>query len=152
MKPTKSILKLQAITVACALIGTAVPRASATEHDAIENAARIAAVLVASGDWDLQGFGTGFLREGTSTIRKTTLHGGVTYKIIAAGCDDATDVDVKVYDANWNLVDEDNDSSQIAVADVAPRWTGTFYVKVIMHSCAYGERSAHWSVQLASED
>jgi hypothetical protein len=150
MKPINLILKFSVITAVIALVGVAVPRASATEHDAVANAARIAAVLDA-GDWNVSGFGVGRLHEGTSTTRKTTLYKGVSYKIIAAGCDDATDVDVKVYDENWNLIDEDDDSSQVAVADVVPQWTGTFYIKVIMHSCRSGELYAHWSVQVAYE-
>ena len=151
MKQTKLIHKLQTIAAAFALLAAGASRASATENDAVANAARIGALLQATGDWTVRGFDTGFLREGRNTTLSTTLYGGVTYKIIAAGCDDAADVDVRVYDEDWNLVDEDNDSSQVAVADVTPRWTGTFYIKVIMHSCVYGERYAHWSVQLAYE-
>ena len=149
MKPTKLNRKLLTFTAATVILGSAALPASATEYDAIANAARIAALVEGTGDWTVRGFGTGFLREGTSTTLETTLYSGVTYKIIAGGCDDAADVDVRVYDEDWNLVDQDNDSSQVAVADVTPRWTGTFHIKVIMHSCVYGERYAHWSVQLA---
>lgn len=123
----------------------------ASEEGAVANAARAAVALDLTGDYVLRGFGTGILREGTGTTLETTLYRGTSYTIIAGGCEDALDVDVRVYDQNWNLVDEDNDTDAIAVVTFVPRWTGTFYIKVIMHSCVYGERYAHYSLQLAYE-
>lgn len=139
--------KLQTFAAAIVISTACTSRMSATQDDAISNAAEIGAMLQSSGDWVVRGFDVGFLREGASKVLQTTLYKGVTYKIIAAGCDDAADVDIQVYDENWHLVDGDDDSSRVAIADVVPAWTGTFHIKVTMHSCTFV--AAHWSVQLA---
>lgn len=76
----------------------------------------------------------GYLGEGESFTIKSTCYNTVTYYILAAGGDDALDVDIEVYDANGNLVSDDSDDNRAAVATFAPRWTGTFYFKVKLYS------------------
>lgn len=127
-----------------------------TQDDAVLNAAIIGSRLEITGDWVVRGFATGKLYAGQTKTLETRLVGGVTYRFIAAGCDDADDVDIRLYDDNWNLIDMDNDgqdrgdlASRIAIADVTPRRNGRFYIRVTLHSCVYGESAAHWSLQLA---
>lgn len=87
----------------------------------------------------------GLLRRGQSTIVETYLYAGNRYYLVAAGCEDAYDVDIAVYDESGNLVASDNDSKQVALAEVTPRWSGKFYVKITMYdSTANG---AHWVLQ-----
>lgn len=92
-------------------------------------------------------FERGLLRRGQSVVIRTTLYSGVRYKIVAAGCEDAYDVDIAVYDENGNFIDGDNDHTALAVADVAPRWTGTFFIKVTMYNST--PDGAHYVVQYA---
>ena len=87
------------------------------------------------------------LRRGESIRFETTLIEGYSHMIVAAGCDDAYDVDVRVFDQNGNLIDRDNDSSNIAVADVTPKWTGTFYIVVTLYNSKYN--GAHVFVEYA---
>ena len=78
---------------------------------------------------------------------ETTLLEGYTYKIVAAGCADAYDVDIRVFDQNGNLIDGDDDTSNVAVADVTPRWTGTFNIVVTLYDSKYN--GAHVFVEYA---
>jgi len=84
----------------------------------------------------------GFLNEGQSSYVTTTLYQGTTYYLVAGGCSKAYDVDIIVYDENYNLIERDNDARQVAVARVTPRWTGTFHIKIQMYSCS--DEGAHW--------
>jgi hypothetical protein len=89
----------------------------------------------------------GLLPRGRSVIIRTTLHAGNVYKIAAAGCEDAADVDVAVFDENGNFIDGDNDFQKLAVADIVPKWTGTFLIKVTMADST--PDGAHFVVQYA---
>ena len=91
----------------------------------------------------------GFLKRGAYTVIQTQLLAGNHYKICAAGCEDAADVDISVFDENENLIDGDHDNSVLAVADITPKWSGTFYVKVTMYDSTPG--GAHYVVQYAYE-
>lgn len=42
-----------------------------------------------------------------------------------------TDLDLYVYDASGNLIDKDDDNSDVCVATWTPRWTGNFTIVVI---------------------
>ena len=98
--------------------------------------------------WNVrESFSYGLLAHGESQIIRTTLHAGNTYKIVAAGCEDAYDVDVAVFDENGNLIDSDHDTSRLAVADITPTWSGTFYIKVTMYDST--PNGAHFIVQYA---
>jgi hypothetical protein len=104
-----------------------------------------------SDDWFVRDhFTSGLLNVGQSVYIRTTLHAGRNYKIVAGGCEDAFDVDIAVYDENGNFIDGDDDTTALAVADVAPRWTGTFIVKVTMYSVRpRSGNAAHYVVQYA---
>ena len=143
-KGVKSILAvLMIVTLA---IATTSPL-HASQAGARRNADRLFDVLRDKG-WNVRDtFTLGFLGRGESTIIRTTLQSGNTYKICAAGCEDAYDVDVFVYDENGNLIASDDDTSPLAVATVVPKWTGTFYIKVRMYDST--PAGAHFIVQYA---
>lgn len=92
-------------------------------------------------------FSSGLLRRGQSAVIATTLSAGNDYTLVAAGCEDAYDVDLSVYDENGNRVGSDGDSSDVAVVSVSPRWTGTYYLKVTMYNST--ANGAHYVLQYA---
>jgi hypothetical protein len=65
-----------------------------------------------------------------------TFYAGNSYALVAAGDSRVSDVDLKVYDENWNLIDSDDDSSSVAIVTFTPRWTGVFHVRTIYYSGA----------------
>ena len=89
----------------------------------------------------------GFLRPGQSDYVTYTLYSGNTYILVAGGCESARDVDLLVYDENWNFITRDNDVDKRAAVLIRPRWTGTFHVKVTMYSADQG--GAHWVLMAA---
>lgn len=59
--------------------------------------------------------------------------------VLVSTCDrDCSDVDIKLYDENNNLIAEDNKADDLPVVRVTPRWTGRFRVQVRMHRCSVG--------------
>lgn len=54
---------------------------------------------------------------------------GSDYKIIVVGDNDRVqDIDLIVLDENDNKVGEDSDSSNVAVVNISPKWTGKFKI------------------------
>lgn len=84
----------------------------------------------------------GYLARGASHIIKTTLYAGNSYVFIAGGCEDAYDIDVRLFDENGNLVARDNDQEDVAVAEITPAWTGPFYLRITMYDAT--PNGAHW--------
>lgn len=72
-----------------------------------------------------------FLAKGESFTVNTTLYEGNRYMIIGAGDDNIRDLDIELYDENWNLVDKDRSPDPVPIVNVIPRWTGTFHLKVV---------------------
>ena len=77
----------------------------------------------------------GTLRDNTYTDVSYTLHAGVSYALIGVCDNDCPDLDLKLYDENGNLIDKDTAPDSTPVIRVTPRWTGAFYVRVIMSEC-----------------
>lgn len=56
---------------------------------------------------------------------------------IAAVCDqDCSDLDLKLYDENDNVIAEDALEDDAPIVRVAPRWSGKFRLNVTMYACA----------------
>jgi len=105
----------------------------ATEKRALQKLAVIAVLMEARG-WDFRDKASGdYLSEGESYVIRTTLLRGNTYKIIAAGDDSVEDLDIILYDENANEIDRDTQTDSLPVVDVAPKWTGVFYIKIKMY-------------------
>lgn len=143
-----SVLRLLAtLTTLTALLIAPVPQANASRLGAQVNANVLFNLLRSQGWTVRESFSWGLLERGDSVVIPTTLYAGNTYKLVAAGCEDAFDVDIAVFDENANLIDRDNDTSRVAVADFSPRWSGTFYIKVTMYNST--ANGAHYVVQYA---
>lgn len=116
---------------------------SASEDSAKENLYYMIKDLVDLGwyvnyDYDYQ-----LLSKGETYTYRMSLYGGVQYMFAVAGCSDyAKDVDVEIYDENWNLIVKDTTTNLYSLCKVTPRWTGVYYVKVKLYDVIYGD-SAH---------
>jgi hypothetical protein len=62
-----------------------------------------------------------------------TFYRGNRYALVATGDSRVSDVDLKVFDESWNLIDSDTDSSNVAVVQFSPKWTGLFHVRTIYY-------------------
>ena len=81
-----------------------------------------------------------------TTYYRVAAHGSVTFytnfygqsfcEAVVVG-DGDTDLDVYVYDGNWNLIDSDTDYSDRCYVSWNPRWTGKFYIKVVNRGGVY---------------
>jgi len=143
--------KIQTLVILIAFLaggGFLSPQFAAASQESARRNAYAVFMLLNLADWDVRELYNGaLLRRGQSVRFETTLWEGYSYKVVAAGCDDAYDVDIDVYDQNGNLIDGDNDSSNVAVADVTPQWTGTFYIVVTLYDSKYN--GAHVFVEYA---
>jgi len=62
------------------------------------------------------------------------LYSGTCYAIASIGDDDVRDLDIQVWDRNWNYITSDSDSSKTAVVEVCPRYSGTYRFRTRMYS------------------
>lgn len=75
------------------------------------------------------------------TFRRT-LYEGNEYIILAAGDRDVEDLDLYVYDENWNEIGVDiSVGPRAAVGEFSPAWTGTYYIVVDLY-----RGSQPWSI------
>lgn len=70
---------------------------------------------------------------GQSYVLNTTFFRANNYKLIGVGDDTVRDLDLELYDENWHLVSKDTSADNVPIVHVTPRWTGTFYYKVVMY-------------------
>ena len=49
--------------------------------------------------------------------------------VVNGDCD--TDLDLYIYDNNWNFITKDNDYLDLCICTWTPRWTGKFYIKIV---------------------
>ncbi len=89
----------------------------------------------------------GLLQRGDFIVVETYLNAGNHYFLVAGGCEDAYDVDIDLFDENGGLIASDPDASSVAVAEVSPRWSGKFYVRITMYDST--PNGAHWVLQTA---
>jgi hypothetical protein len=75
-----------------------------------------------------------YLESGYAYTLQTTLFRGNRYALLGFGDDGVRDLDLELYDENWHLISHDTSVDNYPVVDVEPRWTGTFYYKIIMYS------------------
>jgi hypothetical protein len=116
-----------------------------TVDQAKETAAAMMIVLVGLYDCQMRdNFNYGFLEQGEYYIVTTNLASGLRYYFAAGGCDYAYDVDVAIYDSDWNLIAKDNSTSKSAWVSIDVYRGGTFHIQVSMHSCA--SSGAHWAL------
>ena len=63
---------------------------------------------------------------------------GEVAEVIVYG-DGDTDLDLYIYDENWNLITSDTDYTDICICRWNPIWTGNFYMKVVNRGNVYNE-------------
>jgi hypothetical protein len=147
LSKSKCAKAVMSAAVAVSMVMLPEQPAMASQEGARENAATLFRALTAN-DWIVDDtYSTGLLARGQSVMIRTRFRAGNDYKIVAAGCEDAIDVDIAVFDENWNLIAQDQDKSSVAVANLRPKWTGTFYVRVTMYDST--RNGAHYVVQYA---
>jgi len=78
-----------------------------------------------------------YLSSGNSYRVKTKLYKGSTYIIAGAGDSTVRDLDIIIYDQNFNKITKDTKTDSTPMVSFSPRWSGTFYIKVKMYS-GYG--------------
>jgi hypothetical protein len=106
---------------------------------------------LADSGWVIRDGAIDELGQGESKVYPVTLYYGNTYKIVAAGDEDAADVDIGVYyGPEGKFLVKDDDDSNVAVVTVTPAYTDQFYIKVVMATTKTGG-SAHYVVQYASK-
>jgi len=106
---------------------------------------------LADSGWIIRDGAIDELGQGESKVYPVTLYYGNTYKIVAAGDEDAADVDIGVYyGPEGKFLVKDDDDSNVAVVTVTPGYTDQFYIKVVMAKTKTGG-PAHYVVQYASK-
>ncbi len=87
-----------------------------------------------------------------TTIR--TLSSDWEYGIVAFGDYRFKDIDVKVYkkvDGYWSLVEEDMDTSSIAVVNIKPSYTAEYKIEIKAYSFEEGYSVGHYGLIIAHE-
>ncbi|MCS7031269.1 MAG: hypothetical protein NZL92_07050 [Gloeomargarita sp. SKYG116] len=79
---------------------------------------------------------TGLLSAGEFDLIQITLRAGIEYVIVAVCDQDCRDMDLRLYDENGYLIDEDVALDDIPIVTVIPRRTATFRIQAIMSHCA----------------
>ena len=91
---------------------------------------------VPSGYRLIMGPETDSLGRGGTDRYSVTLTSGRSYKLVGVCDNDCTDLDIRLFDQNNNLIDEDTLTDDKPVVSVTPRWTGPFRMEVVMASCS----------------
>ena len=79
---------------------------------------------------------TGSLNQGRNEMVSLQLEIGTEYQIMGACDTDCSDLDLVLYDAAGNQIDEDVEMDDAPIVTVAPRRTATYRVKVVMANCS----------------
>ena len=92
------------------------------------------AIYLTSAGFNLKGANGEYLSENGYRTYSVYLYSGNEYAIIGAGSDNVRDLDVQVYDLNWNLIASDNDRANVSVVKFYPPRTGSYYIRTKMYS------------------
>lgn len=120
------------------------PAAEATTAQAKAKAYKIAQALKKQNISFRDNYWHGLLKYKGSTTIKTTLKAGTQYVLVGGGCNDAYNVDIIVYDENWNEVGRDTKNDTVPIVRVKPKWSGTFHIKVQMANST--RNGAHYAL------
>lgn len=122
----------------------------ASQMGAKVTALGVARILTENG-WTVRDGAIDVLQPGGSKIYPVTLYYGQQYRIVAAGDEEATDVDVGVYyGPEAKFLAKDDDNSKVAVVTITPGYTDQFYIKVVMARTVSGG-PAYFNLQYASK-
>jgi len=106
----------------------------ASDEESLYKLASAVAQLMTRADYNTRDTVSGrYLSQGGSYTFRTTLFSGYEYVLIGAGDSTVRDLDIVLYDENWNQLAKDTMTDNVPMITGTPRWNGTFYVKVIMY-------------------
>ncbi|MBS0659181.1 MAG: hypothetical protein JSR82_13140 [Verrucomicrobia bacterium] len=140
------------LLIALATLALALPTVNivASQMGAKVTALNVARLLTESG-WTVRDGAIDVLQPGGSKIYPVTLYFGQQYRIVAAGDEEAADVDVGIYyGPEAKFLAKDDDNSNVAVVTVTPGYTDQFYIKVVMARTKTGG-PAYFNLQYASK-
>jgi hypothetical protein len=96
---------------------------------------------------DRREYGTGTLEAGKSQVYREHFDAGVTYVIIAVGCDGASDLDVGIGDKDGNLLESDTQDDASPVVIFTPDNSGD-YIAVVKMAKTTTSDAAHFAYQV----
>lgn len=123
---------------------------SATEQEAIDNVLIYAALAVTY--LESQGYyvevpedaGQIFYMEQGQYIKLDgTFYTGTNYVFVASGDSNASDIDIEVYDENWNLIFDGNTDGIDSDVILTPNYTAEMHVMVKLTSAKPGAAGAY---------
>ncbi|MFZ4120623.1 MAG: hypothetical protein ACOYKM_03085 [Caulobacterales bacterium] len=79
---------------------------------------------------------SGAAESGGTMDHLVNLRAGRSYTIVGVCDNDCNDVDIRLYDQNNNLIDEDVLVDDMPVVEVTPAFNGPFRVQVLMPGCS----------------
>lgn len=77
--------------------------------------------------------GSGVIGPGGAQYFDVVLSANHTYAVLVDALDNSVDFDLRVYDENGTLVNQDDSTSADAYCTITPRWTGPFRMEVFSH-------------------
>ena len=78
------------------------------------------------------------LEKGQRYSKTRKLFSSNRYKIVGIGGVGTSDVDIKLYDENMNLIDKDTSFDNVPEVDVSPKWNGNFTIQTSVISLEPG--------------
>ena len=75
------------------------------------------------------------LEQGQKFSIRLELYGNVPYAMIGVCDRDCYQMDLVLYDENWQQIDADRRRDDYPVVQVTPAWTGRFYLVVTIPAC-----------------
>lgn len=137
LKKTKQVRWWIGLSGMIAVLGIPMPT-MADNAESIQKLAKVAGTLRSKGFSCRPRISAGkALEEGETYLNPTTLLRGHHYVIIGAGDSTVNDLDIKLYDENFNLIDDDGGSDALPVVRVTPRQGGKYHIRVKMYG-GYG--------------
>jgi hypothetical protein len=76
------------------------------------------------------------LPQGRADTLSVTLRQGFEYVLLGVCDNDCTDLDIKIFDENNNLVAEDSSTDDVPIVTVTPRRTARFRISINMFKCS----------------
>lgn len=92
-----------------------------------------AARMIESNGYSVREIPGRHLRRGRYRTYNRYLYSGNCYAFVGVGDQNVRDLDVIIYDRNWNYVASDRDSSDVTVAKICPHRSGTYRIRTKMY-------------------
>ena len=106
----------------------------ATSYAQAKDRAYASAVILSAAGYNLKGMKGQYLDSGEYKTYTSYLYSGNEYVVLGAGDNTVRDLDVQIYDNNWNLITSDSDTSNVSTVQFYPPHTGTYIIRTKMYS------------------